>query len=94
MNSSNENLNYEQIVPTNQGKNGSLFNDDLSAQLQQRERLLDEEDINEVFTPKVKNRTIIAILVQLLIGNMMVNNLVAFLPTYVEDFRNSSFLGV
>ena len=50
--------------------------------------MLDEEDLNDVFTPEVKKKILIAILVQILIGNMMVSNLVAFLPTYVWEHRN------
>jgi hypothetical protein len=50
--------------------------------------MLDSEDqqnkADDIFTPAVKKRTLIAILVQILIGNMMVSNLTAFLPTYVD----------
>jgi hypothetical protein len=54
-----------------------------------RDKLLDKEDADskndEIFTPAVKKKVLVAILVQILIGNMMVSNLVAFLPTYVQD---------
>ena len=36
------------------------------------------------FTDEVKRKTLIAILVVILIGNMMVSNLVAFLPTFAD----------
>jgi phage tail sheath gpL-like len=40
---------------------------------------------NEIYTPEIKRRTLIAVLTQVLIGNMMVSNLMAFLPIFVEN---------
>lgn len=37
------------------------------------------------YTPEIKRRTLIAVLTQVLIGNMMVSNLMAFLPIFVES---------
>ena len=52
-----------------------------------REKMLDREDAEEEagFTDEIKKKTLIAVLVVILIGNMMVANLVAFLPTFVEE---------
>jgi MFS family permease len=36
------------------------------------------------YSPEVKRRTLVAVLTQVLIGNMMVSNLMAFLPIFVE----------
>jgi hypothetical protein len=38
----------------------------------------------ETYSPEIKRRTLIAVLTQVLIGNMMVSNLMAFLPIFVE----------
>ena len=46
--------------------------------------MLDEEEEVTGVADKVKWRTLVAILVASLIGNMMVTNLVAFLPTFVS----------
>ena len=39
-------------------------------------------DFDNVFTPKIKKRILVAVLFQITIGNMMVQNLSAFLPNF------------
>jgi MFS family permease len=63
-----------------------------------REKILDKEDEEciheEIFTPTVKKRILWAILIQILIGNMMVSNLTAFLPTFCESNKWAEVDGV
>jgi MFS family permease len=52
-----------------------------------RENMLDREEMQsefeEGFTEEIKKKTLYAIIVVILIGNMMVSNLSAFLPLFV-----------
>ena len=43
-----------------------------------------EEDEETNFPPHIKKRILYACLMALTIGNMMINNVVSFLPTYME----------
>jgi hypothetical protein len=58
----------------------------LMQNLAARETLLDREEklteIEDGFTDEIKKKTLYAVIVVILIGNMMVSNLSAFLPLF------------
>jgi hypothetical protein len=58
----------------------------LMQNLAARETMLDREEklteIEEGFTDEIKKKTLYAVIVVILIGNMMVSNLSAFLPLF------------
>ena len=58
----------------------------LMQNLAARETMLDREEklteIEDGFTDEIKKKTLYAVIVVILIGNMMVSNLSAFLPLF------------
>ena len=43
-----------------------------------------QSELEEGFTPEIKKKTLYAVIVVILIGNMMVSNLSAFLPLFAS----------
>jgi hypothetical protein len=64
-------------------------NDSLFQNLAARDTMLDREEklteLEEGFTDEIKKKTLYAVIVVILIGNMMVSNLSAFLPLFAES---------
>ena len=65
--------------------NDSLFDD-----LKSMHKHYDKEEKHEElgFSPEIKRKTLISLLVTLGIGNMQVANLTTVMPKYVEDFED------
>lgn len=61
--------------------------DGAKALLEEEEDWLDEHEdyLDKNFTPAVKKKILYACLMALTIGNMMILNVVSFMPTYMES---------